>query len=554
MKIDNKVFIDDPVFYYLITLTSCISQVCNIFNEQLPKNNSIFDKIPKRHTFPNTQDIREKIRGSKVKVNLLFIIFISLITFKAYGQTSPLRNIFSSNKEHELILLNNGIAAFEKRIQLIESAKRSIDLETFIFDFDVTGTIILQKLIEKSLQGVRVRLLLDSFMISETLNDQVLTELTRYGITSKFYNRKSVLTYKGQFRNHRKSIIIDDEKAIIGGRNISDAYFELDANKNYLDREILIQGEIVSKIQESFNNFWNSSLTSSPKHIFRPSFKDIKYQNIKKAKDFTTAKQFFQYDISIWDKEHLRIKNQLDQKFPELETIRSIGEQILEESPKFSCSKNTFISDFPGLGKEHLKNDRYVKYEIFKRITQAQQKVVIDSPFFILDNETKPLIKNMLLNGVEVEIMTNGLHASDPGYAVGPLYSQVKKYLDYGLNLFLISGESPDSNVSYNLQTQSSRFVTHSKSIIFDSKSSMIGSFNFDPRSNNLSTELAYFCDDNIDLANEFMQNIQDRMDVSAQIDDKKQLKKLKFLNASFGQKILYYGLKFPSLMLINFL
>jgi putative cardiolipin synthase len=130
---------------------------------------------------------------------LLFSIFT--LNLKA-GELDPFRASIQSS--HQITLLNQGLASFEERLQMIEKAQKSIDVEYFIYNLDKSGRIFSQALIKKSHEGVRVRMLLDYFMVKGQFSPFFAYEMEKNGIEVKYFNVTSTLNlFGGQYRNHR---------------------------------------------------------------------------------------------------------------------------------------------------------------------------------------------------------------------------------------------------------------------------------------------------------------------------------------------------------------
>ena len=197
------------------------------------------------------------LKNSPQWVLTLSLLSLSYITY-AKADTGNLFNV-QSTKSHELTILNNGLAALEKRLELIERAKKSIDVEYFIYRTDTSAKIFTQALVKKAREGVKVRILLDTFMVINDLSPFYAHEIEKEGIEIKYFNTAGPLNLAiGGYRNHRKLLSIDGEEAITGGRNIGDEYFDLSSEYNFLDRDMYIKGEIVKSIENTFDQFFAS--------------------------------------------------------------------------------------------------------------------------------------------------------------------------------------------------------------------------------------------------------------------------------------------------------
>jgi cardiolipin synthase C len=145
-------------------------------------------------------------------------------------------------------LLNEGREAFAVRTALAEVAERSIDVQYFLWDGDAVGTILLNRLMRAANRGVRVRLLVDDLYIKG--RDVAIAALDAHpNVEIRLYNvfggrnplalgrRLGFLLEFGRLnhRMHNKLFVVDNQIAVMGGRNIADAYFGVDPKLNYRD-------------------------------------------------------------------------------------------------------------------------------------------------------------------------------------------------------------------------------------------------------------------------------------------------------------------------------
>tara|TARA_R110000868_G_scaffold64597_1_gene194027 strand:- start:12068 stop:13552 length:1485 start_codon:yes stop_codon:yes gene_type:complete len=458
-----------------------------------------------------------------------------------------------SDAPHSLQVLNSGLAAMEKRLQLVESAKETIDLEMFIYNTDKAGRMFTQALVKKAQEGVRVRLLFDHFMIGSTISPYHAHELERHGIIVRFYNKASLLRAKAQYRNHRKSLIIDGKVAVVGGRNIADEYFDLSEEYNFVDRDLSVEGEIVSAIAQSFQEVWDSKYVIQIDRDRKPRPNDIKYLRSSRDSGRMSGRAMYSEDIRHWNKyvqeaQNLTFQTQEDKAL--LQHVRTLGKDLLANEHKDTCNKSAFYSDKPGHGRRHRREGRLLKHEIFERLKAVKDSVLIDTPYFISDDDSRPVLDNLLDAGKKVDVLTNGVYSTDAIYVATVFYHYFKRWLRGGLKPFIYQGDALNYYPTVSEGVQKSRWGTHSKTFVFDNDSSMIGSYNFDPRSNVYSLELAYFCDGNETLASSIRSDIEARMAQSYHLDDVDSFKEHRFERVGLFKKIGFYALKFPSLLL----
>ena len=172
---------------------------------------------------------------------------------------------------HYALILDEGGDALLARINLIRSATRKIDLQTYIFDKDDSARLVLDELLAAARRGVQVRVLIDQ--LSAIADLEILAalsgahrnlELRIYNPTfgeampSYFDYAASVICCFRRFnqRMHNKLLVIDDAVGIAGGRNYQDDYFDWDAEYNFRDRDVLVAGPVVREMERNFAEYW----------------------------------------------------------------------------------------------------------------------------------------------------------------------------------------------------------------------------------------------------------------------------------------------------------
>ena len=475
---------------------------------------------------------------------LWIIIFYFLPKLQAEDFTSFKVRI---EEPHDIILLNNGLSAFEERLQMIENAQTSIDVEYFIYNLDQSGRMFTQALVEKANQGVKVRMLLDYFMVKNKFTPFFAHEMAKHGIEVKYYNATSILNiFKGHYRNHRKLLIVDGKEVITGGRNIGDEYFDLSSRFNFLDRDIKVSGPIVTHIQNTFNQVWESKQTSILKRQREPSINDSAYSNNQGS--FSRDTERFKNDLSNWKRkvyeavEFLKRKND---KFVD-DDIRVKARTLLEREYHGTCNVMTFNSEYPKVGKEGRK-ERVIKHDISERIKNAKEKIIFDTPYFIVDDESQNALKEALNNNTQIELLTNSLYSTDAIYVYAAFDGLIKKWINAGLKAYVYKGTNLSSYEYASPEVANSRFGVHAKSFVFDNKDIIIGTFNFDPRSANYNTELTVGCEDNPELAREVTNDIEARIQNSFFLDSSKTVDDVEFYKIGFFKRLEYLFMKIPA-------
>jgi putative cardiolipin synthase len=468
------------------------------------------------------------------------------MTLSVYGTSEFDSAVFKAqitDTPHNIKIFNLGLSSFEERLQMIERAEKTIDVEYFIYKSDISGKMFTQALIKKAKEGVKVRLLLDYFMIKNEITPFHAHELTKFGIEVKYFNPTAVLNLvKGQYRNHRKVLIIDGKEALTGGRNIGDEYFDLSPKFNFLDRDIEVQGPIVESIQDTYDAVWNSKAS---KIIPRPNIPlDSQFNT-----DLDSELDRFEVALSAWKKSEKTAQDFLALEFADgrlVEGIRAKGKEELLSEYQGTCNSMTFNSEYP-LTNKHNRVERIIKLDLYERIRNAKESILFDSPYFIDDKESTAALEVALKKNIKVKLLTNGLYSTDAIYVFDVFDTIISKWVKRGIDPYAYKGELPENYPVLNSGIAQARFGIHAKSFVFDGKDVVIGTFNFDPRSSNYNTEMVVSCENNPELANIVEADIESRMKHSMHLDTQDAINKFRFFHVGFLKKLEYLFLKIPS-------
>ena len=387
----------------------------------------------------------------------------------------------NSLSTHFVQSLETGSKALAKRLELIERAQFSINIEYFIFDTSVASRIFVEALARKKKESpnIKIRILVDYFSLSKSLDRYYSSALIEEGIEVRHYNSVVLLNLSSvTSRDHRKLITIDGQEAIVGGRNMADEYFDLAEKFNFSDRDIWIKGEIVSQIDESFEHFWNYSGTKVPAKPKKPKRLHTRaIDNDRTEKRFigrvAKAKQF----ASTFDPNLPNDKNLIELRD---RILRHGGEELASE-PIFEIKNIRFISD----GPDFNKNDHRISgVEYFKLMEEAQGEISIEVPYFYMQKEERDFFDSLKAKKIEVNLLINSKRASKE-FAINYItLLQGLKFSHMGFNLFLNKGEFLDPvKLPSKRVRKNAIWGVHAKTLLVDNKQVWIGSLNMDPRS-----------------------------------------------------------------------
>ena len=377
-------------------------------------------------------------------------------------------SVISSCYAESVRILNNGEEAYKVRMQLIESAKEEILISYFIFAKDDTALEVLALLRKKAREGVKVKIIIDALF--NDIPKQIGTHLQHENVLIKNFNTFNFfrLGKTIKYRMHDKMFIVDQQKIILGGRNIEDTYYSK-AKKNYDDRDIYLVGDIAKEASAYYHQLWEAD------HL-RP-FKQKKLKTLKASDQLDQIQNNYEmrrvldtFELSAWESDLIEVEN-----------VDLLHDRIATRKEKMT-----------GTAKQ-----------LYDLIRSAKSSVIIDSPYLIVTKEFHEVLSEVLSRGVKIRFLTNSLKSTDGLFPQAAYIGQRKKIVQMGVELYEYFGE--DS--------------LHSKSLVIDDTTSAIGSFNFDPRSQNLNTETMAVLNDP-KLANLLTQSMNESLKSAYQINE----------------------------------
>jgi len=162
-------------------------------------------------------------------------------------------------------LLNSGSEFFPALCQAIDGARRMVHLETYIFNLDDTGNRVLEALERASRRGVRVRVVIDGFGSGEHART-IVSRLTDAGARCRVYRPRPDwttryrITLKYLRRLHRKTAVIDDTIAFVGGINILDDFVDVPDDgqgpRPRFDFAVRVRGPVVLDVLRAQSALW----------------------------------------------------------------------------------------------------------------------------------------------------------------------------------------------------------------------------------------------------------------------------------------------------------
>ncbi len=381
--------------------------------------------------------------------------------------------------------LVDGRDAFAARALLAAAAQRSLDVQYYIWHKDITGTLLFDALRQAAERGVRVRLLLDdnnTAGLDQTLSMLGKQQHLEIRLFNPFVPRAPrALAFATDFsrlnrRMHNKSFTADNQATIVGGRNVGDEYFGAAGDVLFADLDVLAVGPVVDEVSRDFDRYWNSA-SAYPASLLLTNPVD--------GDAATIAAEADRIDDTRAAEEYVQA----------LRTSPFVR-QMMERTLPFEWAQTRMVSDDPAKVLDKARPGTGVADNLQNLLGVPEKEVDLVSPYFVPGKSGTQAFTDLAKKGVGVRILTNALEATDVA-AVHAGYAKWRKpLLEAGVLLY----ESRRSWEAGDAREQPGRFGSsasslHAKTFAVDDRRIFVGSFNFDPRSIELNTEMGLVID-----------------------------------------------------------
>jgi len=454
--------------------------------------------------------------GDFLKITHILIVSIAYLFHTAQADSSWIDNhcpdcIENMRGKTGVYILNHGQDSLLTRAWLTQQATHSIDVQYFIWSTDNIGILASTELLNAANRGVKVRVLVDDLLI-DAENQTLLALDAHENVDIKIYNPMHSVGVSGfkralglltgfrasNQRMHDKTAIFDGLAGITGGRNMADEYYDFDHTYNFRDRDVLLLGPAVHAMTENFEEFWSSEQAKPVAQLLAEDKRSLKEEQV--LSHYAMLKAYAE-DTNNFSPEIRQALTNMDARMAEI-TDQLVWDHV------------TFINDSPGKNENAfwLDGGGESTAALYQTVAQAQQSVLIQSPYLIIPEQGLALFETLLERGVTITISTNSLASTDNLMAFSGYAKQRKKLLNMGIKIYEYR---PDASVRKKLIQRSERsdtiFAIHAKSLVVDNKKFYIGTFNLDPRSANLNTEVGILAE-NKQLAEQLTRSIQEDM------------------------------------------
>lgn len=381
-------------------------------------------------------------------------------------------------------LLVSGLEAFAARGALAEAAERSLDLQYYSVADDSTATLLLDGALRAAQRGVRVRLLVDDLNVGDRESHLAMLAAhpnVEVRLFNPFSQRGSfglaqVLELLGDGerlnrRMHNKLWIADGAVAVMGGRNLGNAYFNVSQERDFADLDVLAAGPVVADVSRSFDRYWNSRGAVPIAAIAGPAPSPAELQQAW-ADIATQAADF---------RESGYVRSLRKTAFGAL--VRT-GQVPLVVAPAEALS-DVPVDPFAG----SVETTSAIFPVLRESVEKARHEVILVSPYLVPGATGVQVLCGLARRGVRVRILTNSLASTDVPVVHAGYARYRPQMLACGLTLYELRPGGPGAR-SPRLGLSSGASL-HAKAVVVDGEAVFIGSMNLDPRSSKINTEVA---------------------------------------------------------------
>lgn len=381
-----------------------------------------------------------------------------------------------------VVPLPDSLDAFAARMISIAAAERSIDIQYYIWRDDITGNLLLKALHDAAQRNVRVRLLVDDNGTSgldgklALLNSEPNAEVRLFNpFPIRHFKTLAFLTDFRRLnrRMHNKSVTVDGQITIVGGRNIGDEYFGATPGVAFADLDVMVAGDVVDEVARDFDLYWNHEAAVPLEAL-------ISMPSERKARALLQAEA----EAGLVPEAHAYVQAVNDSTF-----ISSLTSGTLD----YEWAPVRMVSDDPDKILGRAPEEGLLTGRLREILSAPQHSVDLISPYFVPTKAGVEAFSKLEEEGVRVRILTNAMEATDV-VAVHAGYARYRQpLLKRGVELFEMRQQTGNDKPKEKAGPfGSSGTSLHAKTFAVDGQRVFVGSFNFDPRSAQLNTELGF--------------------------------------------------------------
>ena len=409
------------------------------------------------------------------------------------------RQFVNAAREHDgnsgFRIIPVGADGFLNRMQMINAAERTLDLQYFIFRGDETGRQLTGAVLHAADRGVRVRVLVDD---GETVagDEQIAVLEAHTSIEIRIFNP---FAYRGHstlfratefifnasrldYRMHNKLLVVDNAIALMGGRNIGDQYFQIDPDSQFADDDLFVAGPVAQQLSATFDEFWNNALSIPVEALSggKSSHADLK----EHREELGEERQQLKVDGIDYVKRIATGEPFNGIISGRLPLVWAHAQLICDSPDKKKVESNAMVG-------------RLMHRAVARAAMAVQSELLMVTPYLIPGDEGMQMFKDLRQRKVHVRVLTSSLESSTVLLAQAGYMHYRVPLLENGVELYEIRSLLGNARGSGETTAISryGNYSLHAKLFVFDRQQLFIGSMNFDQRSMHLNTEIGLIID-----------------------------------------------------------
>jgi putative cardiolipin synthase len=431
-------------------------------------------------------------------------------------------------------LVPTGEWGFRARAGLSNQAERTIDAQYYIWENDSAGRILAERILRAADRGVRVRMLIDHITTGKT--DFNLARMDQHpNIEIRLFNPFKKRTFRGlelffdlrrlNYRMHNKAFIVDNAIAIVGGRNIGDTYFGISSTENFRDLDLAVVGPVVQDVSASFDKYWNSKYSVPVSVVTGEQFTEEELQErITKLYSWVAELKNFPYPVDTTSNSVMARLEEFRGNF-----IWAPAKALYDEPDKLQTRDEDVMAHLIELGKH------------------KESELLVESAYVVPGPENIERARINEERGIRQRLLTNSLATNDVAAAHAGYAKYRRDLIRNGVEVYELRADAPSEKKNWSLLAGRSKASLHTKAGVVDREVVAIGSFNLDPRSTALNTEIVIlvkstelaaqvidFMDDGVRPENSYR--------VTLETDSETGAERLVWLTENNGEEVRYYS------------
>jgi putative cardiolipin synthase len=433
-----------------------------------------------------------------------------------------------------VVLVPTGEWGFRARAGLANQAEKTIDVQYYIWEVDNSGSILAERLLRAADRGVRIRMLVDHVTTKET--DFKFARMDYHpNIEIRLFNpyaNRSFRTFEFLFslerlnhRMHNKAFIVDNAIAVVGGRNIGDNYFGVDTAANFRDLDLTVVGPVVQDVSRSFDRYWNSEFAVPTSALIEERLSDEEFQ-ARKARLYQWVDELkdFPYPIDTTSDVVMAKLQEFRGEF-----IWAPTKALYDEPDKLETKEEDVADHLILLGKK------------------KDHEVMIEAAYVIPGPEGVERTRLNKQRGIPQRLLTNSLATNDVAAAHAGYAKYRRELIRNGLELYELKPDASSVKKNWSVLAGRSKASLHTKAFVVDRELVAIGSFNVDPRSIALNTEIVILVE-SPELATQVLEYMNEGIRpensyrVMPETDAETESERLVWVTEIDGEEVRYYS------------